>query len=44
MPTDWEGYKYRPKTWRTMDRHQRKQFYRDNETRISRGLKSLEKP
>jgi len=44
MP-DYGGYGiHRKLTWRTMAPWRRKQFYRDNETRVSRGQKPLPKP
>lgn len=32
------------RTWATMERWQRKQFYRNNESRIRNGLQALSKP
>ena len=35
---------YRPRTWKTMNRHARRSFYRENAARVSRGQKELPKP
>jgi hypothetical protein len=33
-----------PRTWRSMDRHARKSWYRENDLRRSKGLMLLSKP
>lgn len=37
-------YCYKPKTWKTMSRYDRKRWYRENEARRFRGQKLLSKP
>lgn len=44
MPVYECWYSWKKKTWSTMPRWERKQWYRDNETRIARGLKPKSKP
>lgn len=35
---------YRRRTWKTMNRHARKSWYREEEARVARGLKPRRKP
>ena len=45
MPGFWDGgYRQRRRTWRTMSRHERKDWYRDEAIRIGNGLKPRSKP
>ena len=45
MPGFWDcGYSRRRRTWRDMNRYDRKQWHRDEAIRIGNGLKPRSKP
>jgi len=37
-------YRVRRRTWKTLSRHARKSWYREEEARIARGHKTRQKP